>query len=119
MRNTQLVEAHVRLQMIKQKITEEGEVEPLHQFDMNVGYDDGSDRIFLVWPISTCHIIDSDSPWFEISARDLPTAQFEIVVILEGIVEGTGMTVQARTSYLPSEILWGHRSKHYFVLKIQ
>jgi len=26
-----------------------------------------------------------------------------------GIVESTGMTAQMRTSYLPSEILWGHR----------
>lgn len=29
-------------------------------------------------------------------------SQFEIVVVLEGIVESTGMTTQARTSYLPS-----------------
>lgn len=35
--------------------------------------------------------------------------KFEIVVILEGTVESTGQSVQARTSYLPSEILWGHR----------
>jgi len=34
---------------------------------------------------------------------------FELVVVLEGIVESTGMTTQARTSYLPNEILWGHR----------
>lgn len=29
--------------------------------------------------------------------------------ISEGTVESTGMTTQARSSYLPSEILWGHR----------
>lgn len=28
---------------------------------------------------------------------------------VEGVIESTGMTTQARTSYLPSEILWGHR----------
>ena len=33
---------------------------------------------------------------------------FELVVYLEGIVEATGSTVQARTSYLPREILWGY-----------
>lgn len=27
----------------------------------------------------------------------------------EGVVESTGMTTQARSSYLPSEVLWGHR----------
>ena len=34
--------------------------------------------------------------------------KFEIVVVMEGTVESTGMTCQLRTSYLPSEILWGH-----------
>lgn len=28
---------------------------------------------------------------------------------LSGVIESTGMTTQARSSYLPSEILWGHR----------
>ena len=28
---------------------------------------------------------------------------------LSGTIESTGMTTQARTSYLPGEILWGHR----------
>lgn len=32
--------------------------------------------------------------------------------IPEGVVESTGMTTQARSSYLPTEILWGHRFQH-------
>jgi potassium inwardly-rectifying channel subfamily J, other len=43
------------------------------------------------------------------SAADMVRERFELVVILEGVVESTGMTTQARSSYLPSEILWGHR----------
>lgn len=35
--------------------------------------------------------------------------RFEIVVILEGTIESTGQTTQARSSYVPSEVLWGHR----------
>ncbi|RCN53526.1 hypothetical protein ANCCAN_00019 [Ancylostoma caninum] len=49
MRNTHLVEAHVRLQFISDRETAEGEIEPLHQFEMKVGptiTDD--DRLFLV-----------------------------------------------------------------------
>ena len=42
------------------------------------------------------------------SPRDFLTSQFEILVTLEGVTEETGNTVQARTSYLPNEILWGH-----------
>lgn len=62
-------------------MSEEGrvlQVEPLYQYDMNVGYDDGTDRIFLVWPLTICHVIDEDSPLYEFSARQLPTAQFEV-----------------------------------------
>ncbi len=33
---------------------------------------------------------------------------FEVVVILEGTLETTGQTTQARTSYLPNEILFDH-----------
>ena len=28
---------------------------------------------------------------------------------LEGIVEPSGMSIQARSSYMPDEILWGYR----------
>lgn len=30
---------------------------------------------------------------------------------LEGTIEASGMTAQVRTSYLPGEILWGHKLK--------
>jgi hypothetical protein len=31
------------------------------------------------------------------------------LLMLAGVIESTGMTTQARSSYLPSEVLWGHR----------
>jgi len=43
------------------------------------------------------------------SCTDMMAEQFEIIVILEGVVESTGQSSQARTSYLNNEILWGHR----------
>lgn len=95
--------------MIKKCLTYEGELIPFHQFDMDVGYDDGLDRVFVIWPITICHEIDEDSPLYEISKETLETAKFEIIAILEGVVETVGSTTQARTSYLPSEILWGKR----------
>ncbi|UMM42178.1 hypothetical protein L5515_018107 [Caenorhabditis briggsae] len=110
MRNTHLVEAHVRLQFITDRETNEGEIEPLHQFEMKVGPSiSDDDRLFLVWPTTLCHVIDSRSPLYNYNQQSLMSAQFEIIVLLEGIVESTGMTAQAKTSYLPSEISWGHR----------
>lgn len=77
MRRTQLAEAHIRLQMIKKRITAEGELLPFHQYDMDVGYDTGQDRIFVVWPICICHVIDENSPLYDVSAQDLEEARFE------------------------------------------
>jgi len=109
MRKSHIVEAHIRGLMIKKKTTKEGEVLPLYQFDVDLGYPDGLDRLFLVWPVIIVHKINEDSPFWEMSPEDLHKEQFEFIVILEGIVESTGMTTQARSSYLPGEILWGHR----------
>ncbi|ELU17004.1 hypothetical protein CAPTEDRAFT_3998 [Capitella teleta] len=109
MRKSHIVEAHVRSIMIKKRVTEEGEVMPLYQQQVSVGGEEGEDRLFLVWPVIIEHKIDEASPFWDISPEDLLREQFELIVILEGIVESTGMTTQARTSYLPGEILWGHR----------
>ena len=97
--------------MVTKKVTKEGELLPFHQFDMSVGYADGLDRVFVIWPITICHVIEEDSPLYDVAKADLKSgaARFEIVAILEGVVESTGATTQARTSYLPTEILWGHR----------
>ncbi|KAL1453402.1 hypothetical protein WDU94_007542 [Cyamophila willieti] len=65
--------------------------------------------IFLLWPTIVVHRIDQDSPLYDMNAKKLLTEKFEIIAILEGTTESTGQTTQAKTSYLPSEILWGHR----------
>lgn len=36
-------------------------------------------------------------------------SQIFLIVLPAGVIESTGMTTQARSSYLPNEILWGHR----------
>lgn len=109
LRKSHLVEAHVRAQLLKSRTTAEGEFIPLDQVDIDVGFDSGIDRIFLVSPITIVHEIDEDSPFYEMSKLELETSEFEIVVILEGMVEATAMTTQCRSSYVASEILWGHR----------
>ncbi|KAM3935154.1 G protein-activated inward rectifier potassium channel 2 [Leptodactylus fuscus] len=109
LRNSHIVEASIRAKLIKSKQTKEGEFIPLNQTDINVGYDTGDDRLFLVSPLIISHEINQHSPFWEISKAQLPKEDLEIVVILEGMVEATGMTCQARSSYVTSEIQWGHR----------
>ena len=60
------------------------------------------------------------------SPRDFLKKRYEIVVLLEGVIEQTGNSIQvpfqkgrmyftpcvfiqARSSYLPNEVLWGYR----------
>lgn len=109
LRRSHIVEAHVRAQLMRSYVTAEGEFIPLEQMDLNVGYDEGTDRLFLVSPLVIVHEIDKDSPLYTISRADLEADDFEIVVILEGMVEATAMTTQFRSSYLAREVLWGHR----------
>lgn len=70
------------------------------------------DTILFIWPTTVVHRIDEDSPFYRMSAKDFYKKHYEIIVVLEGIVEPTGMSIQARSSYLGDEILWGYRFKN-------
>jgi len=69
---------------------------------------------FLTSPVEYCHIIDKTSPLFRVKSDMYDKAKenyFELVVTLTGTLESTGLVMQAQTSYLSSEILYGHRFK--------
>jgi potassium inwardly-rectifying channel subfamily J len=75
---------------------------PFYQHELKVGVDSDQQAIFFIWPMVVVHRIDRDSPLYGMSAVDIAREKFEIVIILEGVIESTGSTTQARTSYLPS-----------------
>lgn len=109
LRKSMIISASVRIQVVKKTTTPEGEVVPIHQQDIPVDNPIESNNIFLVAPLIICHVIDKRSPLYDISATDLVNQDLEVIVILEGVVETTGITTQARTSYIAEEIQWGHR----------
>ncbi|XP_067085097.1 G protein-activated inward rectifier potassium channel 3-like [Osmerus mordax] len=109
LRASHMVDAKIRAKLIKSRQTKEGEFIPLEQSEINLGYDTGGDRLLLVEPQTITHVISDNSPFWETGAESLKRQRFEIIIILEGIVEASGMTCQARTSYTEDEILWGHR----------
>ncbi|XP_065818959.1 G protein-activated inward rectifier potassium channel 3-like [Labrus bergylta] len=109
LRASHMVDAKIRAKLIKSRQTKEGEFIPLEQSEINLGYDTGGDRLLLVEPQTITHVINESSPFWEVGSERLKRATFEIIVILEGIVEASGMTCQARTSYTEDEVLWGHR----------
>ena len=108
-----IIESHVRVQMIQtEKTTKEGESISFFQQELKVSSqpeDDDNEQCLLIVPNTVSHRIDEDSPFYDMTPSDVLKSKFELVVVLEGVVESTGNTVQARTSFLPREILWGHR----------
>ncbi|XP_071666751.1 G protein-activated inward rectifier potassium channel 1 isoform X2 [Patagioenas fasciata] len=90
LRNSHMVSAQIRCKLLKSRQTPEGEFLPLDQLELDVGFSTGADQLFLVSPLTICHVIDAKSPFYDLSQRSMQTEQFEIVVILEGIVETTG-----------------------------
>lgn len=110
MRKSHIIGANIRAQLIKTKSTKEGEVMSQYTTELDIGTDGCSNNMFFIWPLIVCHKINENSPLYNMSASDLiQQERFEIVVILEGTVESTGQTAQARSSFLACEILWGHR----------
>ncbi|KAG5830482.1 ATP-sensitive inward rectifier potassium channel 8 [Anguilla rostrata] len=109
LRKSMIIGATVRLQVVRKTTTPEGEVIPIHQIDIHTESAVTSNSIFLLAPLIICHVIDRDSPLYDLSAMELQCSDLEVIVILEGVVETTGITTQARTSYVTEEIQWGHR----------
>ena len=115
LRRSQLVECHIRLQLYWFRPDpgegQSGEMLGLgdkemvfEQHDLDVGYDTGRDRIVLLTPVLITHPISPESPLHGLTPAQLQATDFEIVVILEGIVEATGLTAQALWSYTPEEV---------------
>jgi len=121
LRMKHLIECHVNGHFLMKVVTEEGEEIPNHMSNVDFGSSlegyltEGpgpSDYIQPFWPLIVAHKIDWRSPLYTMAPRDLQSWQFEVIVTLEGVTPETGCSVQARTSYLPSEILWGQRFEH-------
>ncbi|XP_062717010.1 G protein-activated inward rectifier potassium channel 3 isoform X2 [Aedes albopictus] len=109
MRKSHIIGASIRAQLIRTRTTKEGEVLSQYQTELDVGADGCGSDLFFIWPQIVVHKINENSPMYNMCASDLLQDRFEIVVILEGTVESTGQSTQARSSYVNSEILWGHR----------
>lgn len=103
-RHSQLVEAHVRLYLYWNKCCHGYDDKQLQQYELEVGYESGHDRVFLLLPIEVNHVILPSSPFYDWSYEMFSEEDYEMVVVLEGIVEATGMTSQIVWSYLPSEV---------------
>ncbi|OCT70414.1 ATP-sensitive inward rectifier potassium channel 1 [Xenopus laevis] len=109
LRKSLLIGSHIYGKLLRTTVTPEGETIILDQVNIEFTVDAGSENLFFVSPLTIYHIIDKDSPFFELSVETLLQHDFELVVFLDGTVESTSATCQVRTSYIPEEVLWGYR----------
>ncbi|XP_052893440.1 ATP-sensitive inward rectifier potassium channel 8-like [Anopheles moucheti] len=100
------IETKVTAVMLESKRTAEGELIEKCESYLKLENDG---RLVLLWPVTACHVIDRDSPLYDLSAAELLERRLEIVITITGGTMTTGQINQARTSYVPSEICWGHR----------
>jgi hypothetical protein len=107
LRRSQIAEAHVR--MVLYWYRDIGSGSEFQQHELQCGYENGTDRVVLLTPVAVRHKIDSDSPLHGVDPSDILREQLEVVVVLEGIVEATGLTVQALWSYTNEEIVLGEK----------
>jgi len=107
LRASLLIDVSVTGKLLKTRRSLDGEWLALEE--RNVEFKN-SRVLFLTQPVDYVHVIDKDSPLYELSKSVLRGDEpLELIVIMAGIVEGTGMACQVRTSYICNEILWGHR----------
>jgi len=104
-RQNQLLAAEVRMTLVRDEISEEGEVNRRF-YDLALVRD--RSPVFAL-TFRVMHPIGADSPLYGMTYEKLAEQHAEIVVIASGIDETLVQPVGARTSYLPHEILWAHR----------
>ncbi|XP_059621113.1 G protein-activated inward rectifier potassium channel 3-like [Phlebotomus argentipes] len=109
-RKSRITNVSIRAVLLRSRISAEGEKLEEFQDELKLQIDESSSTgIFLMWPAVLFHRIDSSSPLYSLTPGTLMRDRFEIVIIIEATIESTGLTIQTRTSFLNSEILWGHR----------
>ncbi len=104
-RGNQVVEAQMRLVMLRREVTKEGEV-VRRMVDLKLARP--STAIFaLSW--TALHQVTPDSPLYGQTTAQLQEANATFMVSIIGIDETFAQQVHARHTYFADEIVWNHR----------
>ena len=104
-RHNQIIEAQVRLYLMQDEVTSEGEY--MRRFYLLKLKRDSTPRFTLSWTIM--HPITEDSPLCSATAESLDRTRAMIVVSFSGIDETVSQSLHAPYSYSAGDILWSHR----------
>jgi len=116
-RDNFILGTQISVKLLRRGTTQEGELFQ-EMRELKISPETSADSCtFFVWPLDIVHVIDKDSPFFDLNATELSRQRFEVVVVMEGTSETSNMTFQARTSYLPHEIQWGQRFEQMLIYR--
>lgn len=104
-RSNQILQAEVGVTLLRDEVTEEG-ISIRRFYDLKLQRD--RSPVFAM-SFMVMHEIDRDSPLHGADSVALEALNVELVVTASGIDETMAQRVNARTSYLSDEILWGRR----------
>ena len=109
-----IFDATIEAFMIQEYTTKEGFVIKNYMqsvpFSMSSKSSDVSDKfVHVMWPVQISHEINQDSPFYKIGhKKDENLPQFELLVLFQGTTS-TGATINVRSSYVESDIVFGGR----------
>ncbi len=109
-RANQLVEATLRVTLVRSERTTEGEpIRRLHDLSLVRSQ---SPAFVLTW--TAMHVIDEKSALFNATAASLGAEGVEILVTFSAVDATLSQDIHARHSYIAAEIRWGHRFADVF-----
>src|SRR5580692_3788483 len=104
-RESMIVEARIRVVLVRTETTREGET--MRKFQ-DLVLERGHTAIFpLSWTVT--HTVGPDSPLNDLTAESLATSDLELICSLTGTEELFASTIHARFSYSARDIQVGHR----------
>jgi inward rectifier potassium channel len=104
-RHNQILEAQVRVYLMQDEISREGEF--MRRFYLLKLVRDRTPRFTLSWTIM--HSIDDASPLWQASSESLVNARATLVISFNGIDETVFHSLHAPHTYSANDILWNHR----------
>ncbi len=109
-RSSMIVEASIRVTMLRNEVTREGEtIRKLLDLKLVRAQ---SPSFALSWTV--IHPIDEASPLYGATPADVEVWNADLVVSLTGTEEALSQTVSARHIYFHDELRWGHRMVDLF-----
>jgi inward rectifier potassium channel len=104
-RGTQIVEARLKLTLVRTEATREGEpVRRVHDLKL---VRSEHNAFALTW--TAIHPLDAASPLRGMDAAAMRATMSDLIASLTGIDEGLAQTIHARYGYGPDDITWGAR----------